>query len=194
MESKYVRKPSQFQDTLIKMRKNESLIVNTSKDAEKKAEQGEPIVLRGSPRFLLIMYAIFLLMIAVMVSVWIFGFKFFYLPTFIIIISVWFGTGVLFVIGSMYNLIILHPDGFLIRRFIFFKFSRKWKNLTQPPSVAIETAAQGATYLNLLFSGPWGTRRIDTRSFRINDIRKAKEKMNFIGKITQIYYAKSQNK
>ena len=195
MSVKNVSDNSQFQNTLLKLRKGKALVVNNSKDAEKKAEHGEAIVLRGSPRFFLILYAIFLLIIAVMVSIWILGFNFFHFPTFIIVISWWFGTGILFVIGSMFNLIILDLDGFLIRRYIFFKFSGKWKNLTMAPEAAVEVGGPyGNKLYNLTFTGPWGTRRINTRSIGINDIRKPKERMNFFAGIAQIYYGKSQNK
>jgi hypothetical protein len=182
---------SQFQNTILKLRKEKSYIINNSKHAEKKAEEGENIVFRGSPRFILILWSIFLLIIAVMLAIWIYGFNFFNLLTFIIVISVWFGTGVLFTIGTMSLLIILTPDGFLVRRFLFFRFSQKWKSLTIAPEVAVETDPQGGKYYNLKFTGSWGTRRINTRSIGIKDIKKANEKMNFIGKIAQIYYEKS---
>ena len=143
---------SQFQNNLLKLKRDKSFIVNTSKDIEKKAEEGEIIVLKGSPRFILILWSINLLIIAVMLSVWIFGFNFFDLQTFIIIMSVWFGTLVLFIIKSMSDLIILHPDGFLIRRFIFFKYSQKWIFLTHPPTVAIATDSSGSKYYNIIFT------------------------------------------
>lgn len=181
-----------FQDSLLKLRRNKSYIFTNSKDIEKKAEEGEIIILRGSPRFVLILYSIFLVIITAMISVWVFGFNFIDYNTLVIIFSVWFGTGALYLSVTLSHMIILHPDGFLTRRFFFIKFSQKWKFLTHPPSVAVENDSEGGKWYNIIFTGPWGEKRMKTSFLKIKDMKKPEEKMNFIGKIARIYFEKSQ--
>ena len=127
-----------------------------------------------------------------MISIWIFGFNFFDLLTFIIIMSVWFGTGVFFLSVTMSHIIIFHPEGFLTRRFFFIKFTQKWKFLTEPPSAVIDSGPQGGKFYNVVFTGPWGVKRMITSFLEIKDLRKNKDKMNFIGKIARIYHEKSR--
>jgi len=187
-----VNDTSQLQNTLLKLSKEKSYIVNNSNDLMKKAEEGEIVVLRGRPRFILILYSIFLLIIGAMMSVWYFGFSFMDWNTLIIIFSVWFGTGVFFLSVTMSHIIIFHPEGFLTRRFFFIKFTQKWKFLTEPPSAVIDSGPQGGKFYNVVFTGPWGVKRMITSFLEIKDLRKNKDKMNFIGKIARIYHEKSR--
>ena len=192
MENTSESDSNKLKNTLMNLRRDKSLILTDSKNIEKKAEEGAVIILKGSPRFVLILYAIFLLIIGIMISIWVFGFNFMDWNTLLIVFSVWFGTGVLFVIGTMSNLIILHPDGFLIRRYIFFKFSQKWKNLTQSPHVGVETDPQGGKWYNIVFTIPFRKKRMNTSHLKITDKKKFTEKMEFIGKILLVYYDRSQ--
>ena len=187
-----VNDSSQFENTLLNLKRDKSSIVNNSKSIEKMAEEGEIIVLRGSPRFVLMVYGIFLLIITAMALVWTIGFNFFDLSTFIIIISVWFGTGLLYLAVVSSLLLIIHPNGFLIRRMIFFKYSQTWNNLTQVPKTEMGFDSEGGKWYNLYFNDYSGRKRINVGHFRIKDIKKADDRMKFIEKIVLDYFNKAK--
>jgi len=187
-----VNDASQFRNKLLQLRRDKSSIVTSSKIMEKKAQQGEAIVLKGGPRFVLILYSIFLLIVGAMVSVWYFGFNLIDWNTIIIVFSVWFGSGAIYLGITMSHMIIFHPEGFLTRRLFFINFSQKWKFLTQPPLVSVEIDSEGGRWYMITFFGPWGKKGMKTSFLKIKDIRKNEEKMNLIGKLAQIYYEKSQ--
>ena len=187
-----VNDSSQFENTLLNLKRDKSSIVNNSKSIEKMAEEGEIIVLRGSPRFVLMVYGIFLLIITAMILVWTLGFNFFDLSTFIIIISVWFGTGLLYLAVVSSLLLIIHPNGFLIRRMLFFKYSQTWKNLTRAPKAEMGFDSEGGKWYHLYFNDQGGRKRLNIGHFRIEDIKKAYDRMKFIEKIALDYFNKAK--
>ncbi|MHA1110184.1 MAG: hypothetical protein ACTSRE_03740 [Promethearchaeota archaeon] len=178
----------QFQNTLLKLRRDKSSVVTNSKSIEKMAEEGKIIVLRGSPRFVLMVYGIFLLIIIGMVLIWTLAFDFFDLSTIIIVLSVWVGTGIFYLTVVSSLLLIIHPDGFLIRRLIFFKYSQTWNKLTQAPKAVMGYDSEGGKWYNLYFNDYSGRKRINVGHFRIKDIKKADDRMKFIEKIVLEYF------
>ena len=176
---------TQFRDTLLKMKRNSAKSDQDSKNIENKVAEGKLIVLKGSPKLVLILYSIFLIGLIGVELIY------FDLQTSIILLSVWLGTGVIYFTALKSLLLILHPEGFLLRRYILFKYSQKWENLISPPSIEKVIDSEGGAWYNLKLTGPWEVKRINAAYLKIRDIKNKEEKMNFIGKIMLIYYERA---
>ena len=133
-----------------------------------------------------IILAVFLSMLVTM------SFTGYDIVTIIVVFSGW-GISVLITFPIVVtHSIILHPEGFFVRKRIFHTFSQKWINLTSKPETAINTASTGSKSYVLKFVGSWGTEKVDISFIRINGLRKRKVKTEFLRNIVLKYYERAQ--
>jgi len=180
---------SQFRDFLLKLKNDPTNIVRNSNEGELRAKEGKVIVLRGNTLPVIIFFGVF---IAVIISMHLTFLRFDF-RTLLILYSVWFVCGSISFLGILNNLFILHPDGFLYRRFIFSKFSQKWKNLISQPVMEKSSGSEGGTYYHIKFAGGWGIKKYSISSLKIKGIKRKNEKMEFIEKLVLSYYDRAHS-
>lgn len=173
---------SQFRNRLLIMRKDQKNIVQNSSELRRKMGEGEVIVLKSDPRYM----ALFLIIIvttAIIIST-----IYFDLQTFIILLASTLTIGLGAFFSARNKLLILHPEGFLFRKNIFFTFCQKWSNLTSQPQFSIDSGPNGEKWYNLIFTGTWRTKRFNILSLKIKDIKGKKRKLQFLWEITTKFF------
>ncbi|MFX1498002.1 MAG: hypothetical protein ACFFBH_10770 [Promethearchaeota archaeon] len=179
---------SQFRNLLLKMGKDRRNIVQNSSELRRKMGEGEVIVLKGDPRYM----ALFLIIIvntAIAIST-IFSFD---VQTVIILLASTLTIGLVAFFSARNKMLILHPEGFLFRKNIFFIFCQKWSNLASQPQLSIDSGSNGEKWYNLIFTGTWRTKRVDISSLKIKDIKGKKLKLQFLWEITTQFFETSYN-
>ena len=174
---------SQLRNLLLTMRRDRGNIVQNSSELRRKMGEGEVIVLKGDPRYM----ALFLIVIvttAIIISTIIY----FDLQTFIILLASTLTIGLVTFFSARNKLLILHPEGFLFRKNIFFIYCQKWSNLTSQPQFSIDSGPNGEKWYNLIFTGTWGTKRFNIFSLKIKDIKGKKRKLQFLWEITSKFF------
>jgi len=154
---------------LLKEKKESSLIVSNKDDIENASNEGRTIVLKNNPLGILLLYGIILVVFLAMIIIM--SLTSFNIPAIITLFSVW---GVSFLIAItvvLTHTIILHPEGFLLRKRIFHTFSQKWISLTSKPETSIITSGTGGKYYVLKFIGSWGSETIGITAIKIKDLR-----------------------
>ncbi|MHA2288939.1 MAG: hypothetical protein ACXABG_09130 [Promethearchaeota archaeon] len=174
---------SQLKSSLFKMRKDRRNVVQNSSECMRRAEEGKVVVLKGNP-FLASLFLIIIVGTAVTISI-VFSFD---LRTVIILLASTLTMGLAAFFSARNKILILHPNGFLYRKLIFFTFCQKWRNLTSPPHFRTETDSEGGRYYNLLFTGMWGIKRFDTSTLKIKDIRDKNLKLQFLWELTSKFF------
>jgi hypothetical protein len=168
------------------MRKDRRNIVQNTSELRRKMAEGEVIVLKGDPRYM----ALFLIAIVTTVIIisTIFSFD---VQTVIILLASTLTIGLCAFFSARNKMLILHPEGFLFRKNIFFIFCQKWRNLTSQPQFSIDHDGQGGKYYNLKFTGTWGTKRVNISPLKIKDIKGKKLKLQFLWEITTKFFETS---
>jgi hypothetical protein len=168
------------------MGKDRRNLVQNSSECMRKAEEGEVIVIKGSP-----FYAALFLIIIVTVAVTISAVFSFDLRTVIILISSTLTMGLSFYFSARNKLLVLHPEGFLFRKMIFFKYCLKWRNLIGQPQFETVSDSEGGKWHNLIFTGTWGIKKFEITSLKIKDIKDKTQKLQFLSEITSKYFERS---
>ena len=181
---------TRFKELLLKEEKESNLRVSNKIDIEKAADEGRTIVLKNNPLAFILIYGIILaVFLSMLVTMSFTGYD---IVTIIVLFSVW-GVSVLITIPIVVtHTIILHPEGFFVRKRIFHTFSQKWINLTSKPETAINTASTGSKQHVLKIPGSWGIEKVEITFIRIKGLRKRKVKTEFLGKIALKYYERAQ--
>ncbi len=172
-----------FKMNLLRMGKDRRNIVQNSSESMLKAEEGKIIVLKGDP-FYAALFLIIIVTTPVIISI-VFSFDF---RTVIILIASTLTMGLSAYFSARNKILILHPEGFFFRKMIFIKFSQKWKNLTIPPQFKTEFTSEGGKYQNLIFTGTWGIKKLNTSDLKIKDIKDKKLKLQFLWEIVSKYF------
>jgi hypothetical protein len=179
---------SQFRDLLFEMRKDRRNIVQDTSELRRKMAEGGVIVLKGDPRYMaLFLIAIVTTAIIITTIIYFLSHKF-DLQTFIILLASTLTIGFAAVFSARNKLLILHPEGFLYRKNIFFVFCQKWSNLTSQPQFSIDSGPHGEKWYNLKFTGMWGTKRFNVFSLKLKDIKGIKRKLQFLWEIISKFF------
>lgn len=175
---------------MLKIEKNPEFLAKNSVELRSKLNGGKPIIIKGNP----------------LKQFW------FWINIFITLmgaISRWFnpiiplGIALFIYIGVKKTVLIIHPEGFLIRTWIFRVYCQKWKNLNDPPISKHVTYAEWESWRLLIFPCTWGVKKIrksslnawglrslptvffnfDVSILNLKDMNKNKKKLEFFGKI-----------
>ena len=174
---------SQFRKILLKLGKERSNLVQNSSECRQKAEKGEVIVLKGNP-----FYAALFLIAIVGTAVTISSIFSFDIRTVIILLASTLSMGLTAFFSARSKMLVLHPEGFLYRKMIFFIFSQKWSNLTSQVQIEIYKDSEGGKWHNLIFNGNWGIKKFDIGILKIKDIKKKEIKVKFLKEIISNFY------
>jgi len=140
-----------FRDKILESKKDSKAKVSNLVDIEKRADEGKAIVLKNNPLGILLFYGIVLAVF--IAAVIIMSLTTFDIVTVIILFSVWGGSVLITILVVLTHAIILHPEGFFLRKRIFHTFSQKWINLTSEPETAIYIDSAGSKHHVLKFIG-----------------------------------------
>ena len=182
---------SQLKRSLWEMRKDRKNLVQNSSDCTSKAEEGKVIVLKGDPRYMALFLIIIVTTAIIITTIIYFLSHKFHLQTFIILLASTLTIGLGAFFSARNKMLILHPEGFLFRKNIFFIYCQKWSNLTSQPQFSIDSGSHGEKWYNLIFTGTWGTKRFNILSLKIKDIKGKKRKLQFLWEITTKFFEDS---
>ena len=173
---------SQFRNLLLEMRKDRRNIVQNSSELRRKMSEGEVIVLKGDPRYMALLLIILVTMAIITSAIY------FVPQTFIILLAPTLAIGLGAFFSAQNKFLILHPEWFLFRKNFFFIYCQKWSNLTIPPQVSILSGPYGNKSYYLKFTGTWGNKRVEVSRLKIEDIKREKQRLQFLEEITTKYF------
>jgi hypothetical protein len=188
---------SQFQSSLIQFGSDVGNQVILSSELMRMAEEGKVVVLKGDPFKLIVFWLNLFITLMAIISTW-----FTPIPSIVIMLLIY--------VSARRKMLILHPEGFLIRQKISQIYCQKWENITGPPQSKVVYNGQGGAWFVLNFESlwevkivkdggsiAWGMKKkkkwgsgIDITSLKIDDINKIKmqKKLDFLREIATIYY------